>query len=153
MYVQKIYKLYENLQEDQISSLALFLARSSVSTIPYRVLGLLEKSTRASINLFHTSPIRQAKRQFQGRRGPASLRAETAPKSIRGPIRYDVCAGYRLQCTQSFKLSREKPSNRLVRVHPVNQLNSLGFSPLAHLRKQAVLLSKRKQMRSVTADQ
>ena len=34
----KIYKLYENLQEDQISSLALFLALSSVCTISYYVL-------------------------------------------------------------------------------------------------------------------
>ena len=34
----KIYKLYENLQEDQISSLALFLALSSVCTISYCVL-------------------------------------------------------------------------------------------------------------------
>ena len=34
----KIYKLYENLQEDQISSLALFLALSCVCTISYCVL-------------------------------------------------------------------------------------------------------------------
>lgn len=82
------------------------------------------KSILSNIKLCYTSPT-----HFQGRRGAASVRAETVPKSIRGPIRYEVCSGYRLQCTrQSFKLSKEKPSNRLARVAPVNQLNSLSLS-------------------------
>lgn len=77
----QIYKLYENLQEDQISSLALFLARRSVCTIPYCALGRLEKSIRWSIKTFShfAYPIgddplsRSARLSFAPRRNHAKI--------------------------------------------------------------------------------
>lgn len=115
----KLNKLHES-HEDQIGSLALFLA---LGAIPYCVLGRLEIYPLKYQTLLHfADPLsRSARRSF----GPCRNRA----KINRGPIRYEVCSGYRLQCTrQSFKLSKEKPSNRLARVAPVNQLNSLSLS-------------------------